>query len=181
MTSQEYRPGRFSFLPEVVKNILIINGIFYLATVVLKNKGVDLEDFLGLHYFESSKFRIWQFVTYMFMHGSFQHIFFNMFAVWMFGAAVENVWGGKRFLTYYLLTGLGAALCHYAIVYYEMRPSLELLNDYLANPDFAKLQYLTNSEVFTLYNSSDLIEHYNSFSHDFNALYANSKEIIIKP
>lgn len=174
MTSQEYRPGRFSFLPEVVKNILIINGIFYLATVVLKNKGVDLEDFLGLHYFESSKFRIWQFLTYMFMHGSFQHIFFNMFAVWMFGAAVENVWGGKRFLTYYLLTGLGAALCHYAIVYYEMRPSLELLNDYLANPDFAKLQYLTNSEVFTLYNSSDLIEHYNSFSHDFNALYATN-------
>ena len=129
MNYQEYRPGRFAVLPEVVKNILIINGIFFLATMVFESRGVDLNDFFGLHYWGSERFRVWQFITYMFMHGNFTHLFFNMFAVWMFGAAVENIWGGKRFLTFYILTGLGAAICHYAIVYYELRPAMEYMND----------------------------------------------------
>jgi membrane associated rhomboid family serine protease len=107
---EQYRPQRFSFLPEVVKNLLIINGIFFLATFVLQQQRIDLNDMLGLHYFESEKFRWWQFFTYMFMHGNFGHIFFNMFALWMFGAALENVWGGRKFLNYYIITGLGAAL-----------------------------------------------------------------------
>lgn len=171
MNYQEYRPRGFSLLPEVVKNILIINGIFFLATVVLNNSGVDLVNLLGLHYFQADQFRIWQFITYMFMHGSFAHIFFNMFAVWMFGAAIENTWGGKRFLTYYILTGLGAALCHYAIVYYEMRPALEYLNDYIANPDIDKLNGLVSSDYFRMYSSREMYDHYNAFTDTFNNVY----------
>ncbi|MFM2206628.1 MAG: hypothetical protein RL213_603 [Bacteroidota bacterium] len=159
MNYQEYRPSRFSILPEAVKNILIINGIFYLATVVLANRGVDLGNLLGLHYWESRDFRPWQVITYMFMHGSFSHLFFNMFAVWMFGAAVENIWGAKRFLTYYLLTGLGAAVCHYAIFYYELRPAVAFIDDFLKEPDLTKLDYFMNADFSGIYNSSELSGH----------------------
>lgn len=172
MNYQEYRPNRFSFLPEVVKNILIINGIFYLATVVLEQRGIDLNDLLGLHYFTSDKFRVWQLVTYMFMHGSFTHIFFNMFAVWMFGAAVENIWGGKRFLIYYLLTGLGAALLHYAIVAYEMHPWLTLMDTYIQSPSLEQLQFIQSSDIFSLYSSPDLFQHNAEFTAEFNTIYA---------
>ncbi len=72
------RPAGFKLLPDVVKNLLIINGIMYMATVVLANS-VDLTDILGLHYFQAPKFKAYQFVTYMFMHGSLAHIFFNIF------------------------------------------------------------------------------------------------------
>ena len=108
----EVRMGGFQILPPVVKNLLIINALFYLADVVLGFKGFDLGDGLGLHYFESSAFHIWQPVTYMFMHANFGHLFFNMFALWMFGAAIENYWGIKRFLIYYFVAGIGAALTY---------------------------------------------------------------------
>ena len=172
MNYQEYRPGRFAVLPEVVKNILIINGIFFLATMVFESRGVDLNDFFGLHYWGSERFRVWQFITYMFMHGNFTHLFFNMFAVWMFGAAVENIWGGKRFLTFYILTGLGAALCHYAIVYYELRPAMEYMNDYINHPTMEKLSNFASSDFLGLYSSNELSDHYNTFRQEFNSLYA---------
>ena len=159
MNYQEYRPSRFSILPEAVKNILIINGIFYLAKVVLGSRGIDLDTALGLHYWESDEFRPWQFITYMFMHGSFTHLFFNMFAVWMFGAAVENTWGSRRFLTYYVLTGLGAAFCHYAILYYELRPAMAFINDFVANPSLEKLDYFMGSDYTEIYSSQDLYRH----------------------
>src|ERR1700741_3733861 len=105
---QQFRPSGFNVLPDVVKNLLIINGLFFLATITLDNVfHIDLTDKLGLHYWGSDKFKPYQIVTYMFMHGGFSHLFFNMFAVWMFGNALENVWGPKRFLIYYLLTGFG--------------------------------------------------------------------------
>jgi membrane associated rhomboid family serine protease len=123
--SQYYRPQGFNLLPEVTKNLLIINGIFFLASIVLQNRfEIDLNDILGLHYWGAEKFRPYQFVTYMFLHGNFQHILFNMFALWMFGYAVENYWGGKRFLIYYLICGLGAAFTHYAIFFFESREAL---------------------------------------------------------
>ena len=81
----QFRPQGFSILPLVVKNLLIINGIFYLATVAMDMVWrVDLSQYLGLHYVGASDFRPYQFVTYMFMHGNFAHLFFNMFALWMF-------------------------------------------------------------------------------------------------
>lgn len=108
----EVRMGEFQILPPVVKNLLIINALFFLADVVLGFKGIDLSNWLGLHYFQASGFAFWQPVTYMFMHGNFGHLFFNMFALWMFGAAVENYWGVKKFLIYYFVAGVGAALVY---------------------------------------------------------------------
>ncbi len=130
--SEQYRPSAFKLLPEVVKNLLIINGIFFLATILLERQGIDLTDTLGLHYFSSPKFRPYQLITYMFMHGSLAHIFFNMFALWMFGSAIENIWGGKKFLFYYIFCGLGAAITHYAIVYLHLSPTLAEIGNYIS-------------------------------------------------
>ena len=106
---QQYRPSGFSILPPVIKNLLIINGLFFLLTVVWQ--GTNLNFILGMYPFQSARFEPFQIVTHMFMHGGFGHIFFNMFALWMFGSPLENAWGPKRFLIFYLVTGLGAALC----------------------------------------------------------------------
>lgn len=111
MSYQQYSPAGFRILPPVVKNLLILNGLFFLASFVSENQfGVDLANVMGLHFFKSELFRPYQFVTYMFLHADFQHIFYNMFALWMFGYLIENVWGSKRFLTYYVLTGIGAGV-----------------------------------------------------------------------
>ena len=128
------RLGSSGILPPVVKNLLIINGLFFLAKIVLANMNIDLDSILGLHYYAASNFHIWQFFTYMFMHADFGHIFFKMFALWMFGAVVENVWGGRRFLVYYLLTGIGAAACQYLIVYFQVGGDVALLNAFLDAP-----------------------------------------------
>ena len=81
----------FRELPDVIKNILIINCLFYLATITLESQGINLTKILGLHQFQSPNFRPHQLITHMFMHGSFAHLFWNMFAVWMFGKVLENV------------------------------------------------------------------------------------------
>lgn len=108
--NNQYSPTGFRFLPPVVKNLLIINGLFFLATMAFQSAyNLDFANILGLHYFKSQYFKPYQFITYMFIHADFQHIIYNMFALWMFGYLLENVWGSKRFLTYYLLTGIGAA------------------------------------------------------------------------
>ena len=95
-------------MPTVTKNLLIINVLCFLGAMVARRYGVDLNDMLGLHFFLASDFNPAQLITYMFMHANFQHIFFNMFAVWMFGRTLEMVWGPKRFLFYYILCGIGA-------------------------------------------------------------------------
>ena len=97
-------------MPPVTKNLLIINILMYLASFVLLRYGISLNELLGLHFFMASDFRLHQFVTYLFMHGSFEHLFFNMFALWMFGRIVEQVMGQRRFLTFYMVCGIGAGL-----------------------------------------------------------------------
>ena len=96
-------------IPVVTKNLLAINVIMFLALLVAGKNGIDLNNILGLHFFMSSEFHPYQFVTYMFMHGDFSHLFFNMFALFMFGRTLEYVWGPKRFLIFYIVAGLGAA------------------------------------------------------------------------
>ena len=115
-----YRPGNFNELPVVVKNLLIINGLLFLATVSLSNLGIDLVKIFGLHQFQSNDFRPHQLITHIFMHGSFTHLFVNMFALWMFGKILENIWGEKRFLIYYMITGIGAAFIHLLISQYQI-------------------------------------------------------------
>ncbi|MGI4749362.1 MAG: rhomboid family intramembrane serine protease [Janthinobacterium lividum] len=98
----------FANIPPVVKNLLIINVLFFIATLVFGNMGIRLENILGAFYFNSPYFRVWQPITYMFMHGGWAHIFFNMWALYMFGPAIEYFMGSKRFFNYYFITGLGA-------------------------------------------------------------------------
>jgi rhomboid-like protein len=107
------------YIPPVVKNLLIINGIFFLAKMLLGNQ-INLDDWFGAHYFDSPKFRVWQPITYMFMHGGFMHLFFNMFGLFMFGGILEQRWGQKRFINFYFLTGIGALLCQWAVQAYEL-------------------------------------------------------------
>ncbi len=103
-------------IPTITKNLLIINILAFLLMKVLSNGGglavggSDLNDIFGLHFFLSPDFHLYQLVTYMFMHANFEHIFFNMFALWMFGCVVERVWGPRKFLLYYLICGVGAGL-----------------------------------------------------------------------
>ncbi len=116
---EQFRPTGFRILPPVVKNLLIINTLFFLGTMAFSSR-IDLDQYLGLHYFTSPMFRPHQLVTYMFMHGGFTHILFNMFALWMFGNVLENVWGPKRFLIYYMVTGIGAGLIQLLVLYFRL-------------------------------------------------------------
>jgi membrane associated rhomboid family serine protease len=108
-------------MPLVVKNLIIINALFFLARYTLASTlNIDLNSVLGLYYYNSPEFNPYQLISYMFMHGGFSHIFFNMFALWMFGTQIENLWGPKRFLNYYLITGFGAAFLHYLIIHFQI-------------------------------------------------------------
>jgi len=109
-------------LTPVVKNLLIINVLFYAATWVLGAQGIDLYDILGAHYFDSPKFQIWQPITYMFMHdkNNIMHIVFNMFGLYMFGSILEAHYGAKRFINFYLITGLGAIFLQWAVQAIEL-------------------------------------------------------------
>lgn len=100
-------------IPIVTKNLLIVNVVAFLLTYVLGKDASGnymLNELLGLHFFMASDFQVYQLITYMFMHGGFEHILFNMFALWMFGCVVERVWGAKKFLFYYIACGVGAGL-----------------------------------------------------------------------
>ena len=97
-------------IPTVTKNLLIINLLAFIATYILQMRGIDLADIGGLHFFMASHFHLYQLVTYLFLHASFMHILSNMFGLWMFGCVIENVWGPKKFLFYYITCGVGAGL-----------------------------------------------------------------------
>ena len=122
--NEQYSPTGFRVLPTIVKHLLIINVLMFLAYITLTRFHIDLNDILGLHFFKASDFRIYQLVTYMFMHGNFGHLFFNMFALWMFGNTLENIWGSKRFLLFYMVCGIGAGLCQELVQYIQYATSL---------------------------------------------------------
>ena len=171
MSYEQYRPTGFKLLPDVVKNLLIINGLFFLATILFSNRfHIDLTDYLGLHYFTADKFRPWQFITYMFMHGGFAHIALNMFALWMFGSSIENVWGPKRFLIFYIFTGLGAALTHYAVVYYQLAPTVNAINEYIAHPSANGLTAFLNEPNFFKISTQEMQEHFQTFAKHYDEL-----------
>lgn len=121
----EFRPSRFEILPVVIKNLLIINVLFFLAQQTLGASHLwNMENLLGLHHVKSPLFQPWQIITHLFLHGSFMHLFSNMFALWMFGAHLETLWGPKRFLTFYFLCGIGAGLIQLAFLWYDYHPLL---------------------------------------------------------
>jgi membrane associated rhomboid family serine protease len=106
------------YIPPVVKNLLIINILFFAASYLLTT--LHLDDRLAVYYFDSPKFEIWQPISYMFMHGGIAHIFFNMFALYSFGSILESRWGGKKFIIFYFITGLGALALQWAVQAYEV-------------------------------------------------------------
>lgn len=132
----------FPPITPVVKNLIIINVLMFLATMAL---GDSFRELMSGHYFSSGNFQIWQIVTHMFMHGGFSHILFNMFGVFFFGVYLERHWGAQRFLTYYIICGLGAFALHFLIVYLQiMQVESGLTADqlaYVAEKGFEHWQY----------------------------------------
>jgi len=125
----EFRPGGFQILPTIIKNLLIINTLVFLAQItVFKNSSIDFDGLFALHSWQSPKFKPWQFFTYMFLHGGWDHLIGNMFVLWMFGSTLENLWGPQRFFMFYVVCGLGAALCHMAVLYYDIQPIVDSYN-----------------------------------------------------
>ncbi len=126
-------PGRFHVLPPVVKNLLIINGLLFFATLVFRETfHFDLIRKAGLFFFFSPWFEPYQFLTHMFMHGNLMHLFSNMFALWMFGSVLENVWGSMRFLFFYFSCGFGGALAHLGVSAYDYFRITQAINEYQA-------------------------------------------------
>ena len=118
----DIRPGRFQVLPVVIKNLIIINALVWLAQITVGKDLISIEDLFALHHFSSPYYHFWQFITYMFLHSSesFFHILFNMFALWMFGSILENLWGPARFLAFYIVCGLGAGITQALALTYDI-------------------------------------------------------------
>ena len=100
----------FGSIPPVVKNLLIINGLVFLAQYVFEGQGIQLGNWGALWGVGTGNFKVWQLITYQFMHGSIGHIFFNMLTLWMFGSTLENFWGSGRFLVFYIVCGIFAGI-----------------------------------------------------------------------
>ena len=113
----QFQQGGFQSIPPVIKNLMIANVLVWIAQIIFFYQGFPLEEYGALQSFGSGNFKAWQLITYMFMHSAvdgsgivFSHILFNMFTLWMFGSILENVWGGKRFLTFYMICGVFAGV-----------------------------------------------------------------------
>lgn len=155
---EQYSPQGFRVLPPVVKNLLIINVLAFFATIALQ-RFVDMESLFALYFFKSENFRVWQYLTYMFMHANVEHLFFNMFALWMFGYILENYWGGKRFLLFYVICGLGAALIHTCVTGFSYYGTASAIGYYAQDP---------NPEAFLNLFQSKFSGHYNEMAfNDF--------------
>ena len=160
MSNFRFSSGFMSSVPVVTKNLIIINVLFWAASAVLPNLGINIESFLGLHYIGSDQFIPSQLITYIFMHDphNFSHVFFNMFGVFMFGRVLEQVWGPKRFLTYYMVTGIGAGIIQELAWYIDIRPFLEAINNYDATGDSSVLSHYLNIQQGVMYSAETLIQ-----------------------
>ena len=130
-------------ITETVKHLLIINVIFFLATLSL---GDVMYDLFALHYPTNDRFLPWQPLTHMFMHGDVGHIFFNMFGLYMFGTPIEQMWGRKKFIFFYLSAGFGAAALQLGLYYYQVGDITDLL----------VAEGLTSSQISSFFNTRDL-------------------------
>ena len=149
-----YNPN--NSIPPIIKNLLIINGLMFLLSSVLQSRGINLNHIFGLFFYKSEYFRIWQPVTHLFMHANFIHLLTNMFSLWMFGRILENIWGGKRFLVYYFVTGLGAAFLHTVVNTISIYSMLNVMQAFYNTP---------SPESFTSF--VETIPHINPIVYDF--------------
>jgi membrane associated rhomboid family serine protease len=139
---------------ETVKQLIIVNILFFVGTLALGDPAYKM---LSMYFPENPDFQGWQPLTHMFMHGGWMHIFFNMFALYSFGSALESIWGGKKFLFFYISCGLGAALLHTGINYYYFQDGLNVLMEhgFTKSEILAVLNGKGNNEMVSLLNSGD--------------------------
>src|SRR5450432_1595570 len=138
----DFRLGRSQVIPPVVKNLIILNVIVFAIQYLVERSGSPwMDNFFALHDIRSFYFKPHQLITYMFLHGGLMHIFWNMLILWMFGSILENYWGPKRFLTFYMVCGIGAALLHLLVLYRELTPFWQELNNY---PIHEQSNYIQN-------------------------------------
>ncbi|MFT5157733.1 MAG: membrane associated rhomboid family serine protease, partial [Bacteroidia bacterium] len=123
-----YQASNHGMFPPVIKNIIIINVLMLLAKMIFAMRGINLDQVLGLFYFQSSQFNVWQIITHVFMHGDVMHLAFNMIGLWFFGRRLEIIWGPQRFLFFYLVTALGAAFLHFLVIHIQISQILPLLD-----------------------------------------------------
>lgn len=140
-------------ISETVKHLLIINCIFFLASIIV---GESMYDFFALHFPDSPKFEYWQIITHMFMHGDFSHILFNMIGLWMFGTPMEQMWGKNKFIFYYISTGLGAALLQITIYYYQVNQVNEFFSDLNLSSSVISEFYLSSRLPADIINNIDI-------------------------
>ena len=139
---------RFLNMPPVTKNLLIINTLIYLACAILPRLGNAVDEYGALYYFTSDQFMPFQLVSYMFIHGSFMHLFFNMFTLWMFGEIIERSMGSMRFLIYYISCGLGAAFIQEGVFALMINHYYSSIFDLGISPDDPAVRH-----IFGLYHS----------------------------
>lgn len=157
-------------LTQAVKILLIINGAFFIATYIARGIGIDLYQHLGLFYFKSQNFQPYQFITHMFMHGGIIHLLFNMYALFLFGSILEQVWGAKRFVFFYLFTGLGAALLHTAVNWYMLHDFYNAVQRFLLAPDTNGFETLISNypKYFDIHKAQTIIN--NWATYDINSI-----------
>lgn len=150
----QFNSNRFG-IPEVTRNIIAINVLLFIATIY---SGNTMYEYLALFNYKSNYFHGWQMITHMFMHGSFTHLLFNMFGLYMFGSRLEQMWGAKRFINFYLITGLGAALLHTLVQDYEITQGLVSVNQPTVGASGALFgilvafaMYWPNTELFLMF------------------------------
>jgi membrane associated rhomboid family serine protease len=149
----QFTPSKFQLIPPVVKNLLIINVLVLIAQNTVGNTYFNMNDTFALHTWQSSLFKPWQVVTHVFMHGGINHIFSNMLALYFFGSVLENLWGSKRFLLFYLVCGLGAALFHLIALYVENQAMVTQFNN--AN-DFISIKHFIQNHLNGLSYTGEL-------------------------
>ncbi|MCL2327917.1 MAG: rhomboid family intramembrane serine protease [Bacteroidetes bacterium] len=146
-----YSLSGFSGLTPVVKNLLILNVAMFVIGIVLRmTGGFDMVHLLGLHYISATEFKPVQLISYMFLHATFDsqgqlvftHIFFNMFALWMFGTILEQYWGAKRFFIFYMVCGIGAGLVQILVAYIR----LQNLTDGIPQEQLSELMNVINTQ-----------------------------------
>lgn len=178
--NDQYSPQGFRMLPTGVKHLLILNILFYVASLVVqRSTGIDLDNYLALYFVGCDMFRPWQYITYMFMHGSVEHIFFNMFALWMFGYILENYWGTRRFVIFYLVCGIGAGLFHSAVIWLTSAPVLSAINTYALDPSPDALIQIYNDHFVNIIRPDWVTEvtnawRANPYDNDYGMLSTNA-------
>ena len=150
-----------------VKNLLILNVLFFAATFVFgRSLDLDLNQWLGLHYVSAKDFGVWQLVTFMFMHGSLSHIFFNMFALWMFGTLIESALGTRKFVAYYLICGVGSGIIQEVATAVDIAPLISAVDSTMSDPTFENVNAFISKHVAVFSSESrqlvsSFIERYN--------------------